>query len=82
MKLARFTDWAERRAMRQGSAANVGRALLATLWVMFGGPVFWIILTPAFGDRPDAVFYALASAIVLSMAGYAGTLFLLRRWSR
>jgi hypothetical protein len=49
---------------------------------MIGGPIIWILLTPIFDQTPDAVLYALASAMILSLTGYAGTLFIFRQWKR
>lgn len=63
-------------------ASRVGRSLFATLLAMIGCPILWILLVPVFGTGSDAVLYALAAAMVLCMAAYAGTLSLLRYWSR
>ncbi len=82
MRRSGFTDWAERRAHRQGSGVYIGRALLATLWAMIGGPILWVLFMPIVGKSADAVLYALLLALVGSFAGYAITLFLFRRWSR
>jgi hypothetical protein len=55
VKLSTFTDWAERQAKVQGSAANFGRALLSNFWATIIGPVFWIMLTPIFADHSEGV---------------------------
>ena len=82
MKPTGFTDWAERRAREQGSWGNLGRSFLATFWVMFGGPVLWLLLSPIAGKGDDAALYALLLALVGSLTGYKVTLFLFRRWNR
>ena len=82
MKSGGFIGWTERRARQQGSLGNIGRAVLATLWGMIGGPVLWVMSMPVLGESADAVLYALLLACAGAFAGYEASLFAFRRWSR
>jgi hypothetical protein len=83
--LKAFTNWAERRVQGQGSAAHWSKALLATVWTMIGVPLMLLLVAAALGGGaggPGSVPILFGLAIVLAIAGYFGTLFLIRRWSR
>ena len=81
MNVTPLTDWAERRVSRLGQPGRVVDAIVATLWGMIGGPIIWILVTPLFGDQgSNTILYGLGTALVLSMAGYAVTSLLIRRW--
>lgn len=82
MNSAGFTNWAERRARKQGSWGYLGRALLSTLWVMIGGPVLFLVFSLIVGKGDNAILYALLLAFGGSLAGYKVTLLLFRRCSR
>ncbi len=66
----------------QSNAGVLGRSLLAALWGMIGGPIIWLLLTQLFGESSDAVLYALGVSLLLSLAGYGGTLLIIRVWRR
>ncbi len=82
MRLARLGNWMERWAAAAGSPGALARAVLATLWAMLGVPLSWLLVIAMFGRNADSMLYGLALAAVLSIAGYAFTLSLFRRWSR
>ncbi|WP_152536450.1 hypothetical protein [Sphingobium sp. C100] len=69
----------------QSNSALIGRSLLAILWGMLAGPLLWVLMMPLAGVFPvaagDSLLIALVIAAILSMAGYAGSVFLIRRWS-
>ena len=69
----------------QSNTLLLGKSFLAALWGMLGAPVLWVLVMPFAGSLPgaagDSVLIALAIAMVLSIAGYTGSVFLIRRWS-
>lgn len=69
----------------QSNSVLLGKSFLASLWGMLGAPVIWVLVMPLAKMFPlaadDVVLVALAIAMILSMAGYAISVFLIRRWS-